>query len=176
MSQLKDALTCPKCGAAMVRRERGSDGSPFWGCSRFPQCRGTRQLVDTGHTGPTFGPEATPERLRVRRFDGLVLACGRVGLVIGLGFIFVGLVAGPTAYGLLGAILVALVGLVVLPSPFLPRDFARASAVKVALFCVVAAVFVVALVPVSDWLAHYLSGAILHSIPTPSAAAPSLAR
>jgi hypothetical protein len=132
--------------------------------------------VDTGHTGPTFGPEATPERRRGRRFDGLVLACGAVGLVIGLGFIVVGLAAGPATYCVLGAILVALVGLVVLSSPFLPRDYARASAVKVSLFCVVAAVFVVALVPVSQWLAQYLSGAILHSIPTPSAAAPSLAR
>ncbi len=176
MSQLKDALTCPKCGAAMVRRERGSDGSPFWGCSRFPQCRGTRQLVDTGHTVPTFGPEAKPERRRGRRFDRLVLACGAVGLAIGLGFIVVGLGVGPATYSLLGAILVALVGLVVLTSPFLPRDFARSSALKVALFCVVAAVFVVALVPVSGWLAQYLSGAILHSIPTPSAAAPTLTR
>jgi CBS domain containing-hemolysin-like protein len=115
-------------------------------------------------------------KLGGRRFDRLVLACGAVGLAIGLGFIVVGLGVGPTTYSLLGAILVALVGLVVLPSPFLPRDFARASAMKVALFCVVAAVFVVALVPVSGWLAQYLSGAILHSIPTPSAAAPSLTR
>lgn len=37
---------CPKCGALMVFREakKGPNaGSRFWGCSRFPQCRGTRQ-------------------------------------------------------------------------------------------------------------------------------------
>ncbi|HNO77162.1 MAG TPA: DUF2034 domain-containing protein [Phycisphaerae bacterium] len=37
---------CSKCGALMVLREakKGpSAGSRFWGCSRFPQCRGTRQ-------------------------------------------------------------------------------------------------------------------------------------
>ena len=38
--------TCPKCGATMVLREakKGPNaGSRFWGCSRFPQCRGTRE-------------------------------------------------------------------------------------------------------------------------------------
>lgn len=38
-------VVCPRCGSAMVRRTafRGPNaGSGFWGCSRFPQCRGTR--------------------------------------------------------------------------------------------------------------------------------------
>ena len=39
------AVTCPICHAAMVRRKarmgRGA-GKYFWGCSRFPTCRGTR--------------------------------------------------------------------------------------------------------------------------------------
>lgn len=37
--------TCPQCGSRMVRRlaKRGrNSGNYFWGCSRFPQCRGTR--------------------------------------------------------------------------------------------------------------------------------------
>ena len=36
---------CPRCGAEMVRRSarRGAHrGSVFWGCPRFPSCRGTR--------------------------------------------------------------------------------------------------------------------------------------
>ncbi len=36
---------CPNCGAGMVRRtaRRGSRrGNQFWGCSRYPSCRGTR--------------------------------------------------------------------------------------------------------------------------------------
>jgi restriction system protein len=36
--------SCPACNAAMVKRTatRGdSPGSKFWGCSRFPKCRGT---------------------------------------------------------------------------------------------------------------------------------------
>ena len=36
-------LKCPKCGAKMVLRHRKSDGAAFYGCSQYPQCRGTRQ-------------------------------------------------------------------------------------------------------------------------------------
>jgi predicted RNA-binding Zn-ribbon protein involved in translation (DUF1610 family) len=33
---------CPRCGAQMVVRERRSDQKKFYGCSRFPRCKGTR--------------------------------------------------------------------------------------------------------------------------------------
>ena len=36
---------CPRCGSQMIRRtaRRGRNrGNQFWGCSRFPKCRGTR--------------------------------------------------------------------------------------------------------------------------------------
>jgi len=39
--------TCPRCGSAMVRRiaKRGpSAGGAFWGCTAFPECRGTRPV------------------------------------------------------------------------------------------------------------------------------------
>lgn len=36
------------CGATMVLRQRRSDGSPFWGCSRFPACRQTRAANGRG--------------------------------------------------------------------------------------------------------------------------------
>lgn len=39
-------ITCPRCGSAMVKRvakQGAGTGSTFWGCSRFPGCRGTRQ-------------------------------------------------------------------------------------------------------------------------------------
>jgi predicted RNA-binding Zn-ribbon protein involved in translation (DUF1610 family) len=38
-------VTCPQCGSPMVLRtaKKGENaGSQFWGCSRFPGCRGTR--------------------------------------------------------------------------------------------------------------------------------------
>jgi hypothetical protein len=40
-------VRCPKCQAAMRKRvsRRGqSQGASFWGCSRFPMCKGTRPI------------------------------------------------------------------------------------------------------------------------------------
>jgi restriction system protein len=37
--------SCPQCGSGMVRRtaKKGTNaGNQFWGCSRYPQCRGVR--------------------------------------------------------------------------------------------------------------------------------------
>ena len=50
----------PKCGATMVRRRRGRDGAEFWGCPRFPLCRGTVDLAAVGEREPveTSGPVA----------------------------------------------------------------------------------------------------------------------
>ncbi len=42
-----DAVLCPRCGAKMVMQfaSRGPNaGNCFWGCSRFPQCRGSRTI------------------------------------------------------------------------------------------------------------------------------------
>ena len=38
-------VSCPVCGSRMVLRHRKSDGGAFFGCSRFPACKGTRQAV-----------------------------------------------------------------------------------------------------------------------------------
>ncbi|AXB06505.1 MULTISPECIES: topoisomerase DNA-binding C4 zinc finger domain-containing protein [Aeromonas] len=40
-------VTCPKCASQMVRRtaRKGSrKGQPFWGCSHYPRCKGTRPI------------------------------------------------------------------------------------------------------------------------------------
>ncbi len=39
------AQTCPRCGSAMVERTARSSGARFWGCSRFPACRGTNSFA-----------------------------------------------------------------------------------------------------------------------------------
>ena len=36
------ATVCPRCGSVMVQRSRRSDGGQFWGCSKYPSCRGIR--------------------------------------------------------------------------------------------------------------------------------------
>jgi hypothetical protein len=40
-----DKNTCPKCGSSMVLRMNKETGQSFFGCSRFPKCKGTRQNV-----------------------------------------------------------------------------------------------------------------------------------
>jgi hypothetical protein len=80
--------------------------------------------------------DGTPtDRRRDRRLhiDRLVLVCGAVGLLIGLGFVVAGINSRPSTYAFVGVILIALTALVVLPSPWLPSQFARSSAVRVAL-------------------------------------------
>jgi restriction system protein len=45
---LGPTAVCPRCGSEMKLRtaHRGRNaGSAFWGCSRFPKCRGTRTVV-----------------------------------------------------------------------------------------------------------------------------------
>jgi restriction system protein len=45
-----EAPRCPRCGSEMVLRtaKSGSNlGDQFWGCSRYPQCRGIVSLVET---------------------------------------------------------------------------------------------------------------------------------
>ena len=48
------APTCPACGKLMVlrtARQGKQSGSRFWGCSGYPECRGTRELVSVGSDG-----------------------------------------------------------------------------------------------------------------------------
>lgn len=33
---------CPECGALMVIRKNKTTGEQFFGCSRYPDCEGTR--------------------------------------------------------------------------------------------------------------------------------------
>ena len=35
------APACPNCGRPMILRTNKTKGNRFWGCSGFPQCRGT---------------------------------------------------------------------------------------------------------------------------------------
>ncbi len=41
--QIYPTISCPECGAPMVLRQ--SRYGPFWGCSRYPECKGTLPLV-----------------------------------------------------------------------------------------------------------------------------------
>ena len=49
MTDLPQAPECPQCGSQMNERVRRSDGAPFWGCSRFPKCRGIVDIEKAGN-------------------------------------------------------------------------------------------------------------------------------
>ena len=49
VEEKRDAVTCPKCGGAMVlrtARKGPRQGKFFWGCARYPQCRGIVNVVE----------------------------------------------------------------------------------------------------------------------------------
>lgn len=41
---VKEHPHCPRCGDLMTPRQPRSGGKIFWGCTRFPGCRGTRSI------------------------------------------------------------------------------------------------------------------------------------
>lgn len=93
---------CPICTAPMVQRRarRGpAAGSRFWGCSRYPGCKGVREL-DAVPTHVPDGTNARPQRTLKRVVNRLTYRVAQV-LTILLG-------AGMTAvvvYGVLTAML-----------------------------------------------------------------------
>ena len=44
VSASEPAPKCPYCGAPMVRRVRKADGKPFYGCSKYPACKGIANI------------------------------------------------------------------------------------------------------------------------------------
>lgn len=62
--------SCPRCGSAMVGRTNRDTGEQFYGCTRFPACRGTRPHSPasrpTRPSGPTGGAASPRRRQRVR--------------------------------------------------------------------------------------------------------------
>lgn len=64
-----DENLCPECGAKMTPKKNSSSGQYFWGCTRYPDCRGTR---DTDGEAPSTDSlpserQRTNDRYRFRR-------------------------------------------------------------------------------------------------------------
>jgi len=50
LSDKSDGPACPKCGKPMLRRtarQGPKTGQPFWGCSGYPDCKGTLPVVSS---------------------------------------------------------------------------------------------------------------------------------
>lgn len=41
-SNTTDTFSCPDCGSDMMLRTNRQNGEKFWGCKKYPECRGTR--------------------------------------------------------------------------------------------------------------------------------------
>ena len=72
----RSEVICPECGCAM--RAVGKPGSMFWGCTGYPECRGTRQMVGRPFRSPAKQPE-TPT-VRCRRHGRVPKDHGRHGV------------------------------------------------------------------------------------------------
>lgn len=42
LSNVTDTYPCPECGREMALRTNRQNGNKFWGCKRYPDCKGTR--------------------------------------------------------------------------------------------------------------------------------------
>ncbi len=53
---------CPECGAQMrlVHPKEYQDWKPFWGCSQYPDCSGTRNIDEDGE--PVYYERETNSR------------------------------------------------------------------------------------------------------------------
>lgn len=54
-----DAPLCPKCDTPMV--QRNSDRGAFWGCPKYPECKGTRNIIAPAQEAPPNPPDNLPE-------------------------------------------------------------------------------------------------------------------
>lgn len=137
MTKATPDTVCPACAAPMVRRTRRADGALFLGCSRYPACRGTRDVEPPGQpatpTPPSAavpvmslpGASARAEFVRRDAAHAEALRSRRPWIIArGIGLAVVGLVLvlfGGT-WGLLGAVTVILALLMTIVALYIPPD------------------------------------------------------
>ena len=78
-----DTPSCPNCSAPMVKRTRRSDGSKFWGCSTFPNCRGSRSYDPAPTTEPAPEPkrEFIPSTYQAKIADAWLAGTGNIVVI-----------------------------------------------------------------------------------------------
>jgi len=159
---------CPRCGSAMVRRERRSDGAPFLGCSRYPECRGIRDLPEARPGGDKSGLE-----LDFHRPGNVVLFCGALTAAIAIGLAATAPGPGAGAWALCGAVMLALAALSTFTAIVTPQGVANSVAIRVVALALLALFARFGLIPVSQWLGQVFSDYWLQNLPTPHLPTPS---
>jgi hypothetical protein len=122
---------------------------------------------------PASQPVTAPTSSRSGRaagfhFDRVVLACGVVGLAVGLGLIAAAAGTGPKLWALLGASFILLSAMSVLSSPMSRTGYARSIAFKIACAIVMTAAFLVFAEPLSKAIGQYTADYMMQSIHTPA--------
>ena len=60
-----DGPACPKCGQPMLRRtarQGAKAGQPFWGCSGYPDCKGTLEVSPSEKSDPSDRSDKRPDK------------------------------------------------------------------------------------------------------------------
>ncbi len=56
---------CPSCEGPMILRMNRRDGTSFWGCRRYPACRGTRDVGSDSREPQIEGAPDSPAQVKV---------------------------------------------------------------------------------------------------------------
>ena len=56
---------CPSCEGPMILRTNRRDGTSFWGCRRYPACRGTRDVGSDSRESQIEGAPESPAQVKV---------------------------------------------------------------------------------------------------------------
>ena len=68
MREGNDSITapsCPSCEGPMVRRTNRREGTNFWGCLRYPDCKGTRDIGSASRESQVEDASESPTQVRV---------------------------------------------------------------------------------------------------------------
>jgi hypothetical protein len=182
MAESTAVPVCPRCGAAMALRHRRSDDEPFWGCSRFPDCRQILKVAFAGVTPQLVMPPSprqisqlgVPQTTRsASRFHRPGWVVASIDVAIAICAVAVA-IDGRLAMMALGGILLAMAAVSILTATvIMPRDAAGISLrlLGLALLSVFA---VYGLVPISTWIGQTVGAEMLREIPTLTQHTPSM--
>lgn len=77
----REDLKCGECGALMVLRKSPKFPKPFYGCSRFPECRGTHGAHPNGSPlGVPASKEVKEWRIKAHDAFDTLWKCGGINM------------------------------------------------------------------------------------------------
>jgi ssDNA-binding Zn-finger/Zn-ribbon topoisomerase 1 len=75
------AVICAECGSEMELRQSPKYKSPFWGCSKFPVCRGTHGAHPDGRPlGVPANAETKQWRIKAHSVFDTIWICSQINM------------------------------------------------------------------------------------------------